>query len=286
MRSELDVTVEAVLPEPAYDTVHTLRDFSQAPAHTLLDLAEQAGVPAVATIRDALPSVLESKLEGFIDEQIAKVTIDGVPVTQIAAEFAALGETKLTSLGLESELTIEGTAATHRLTALDFAGTRVAIANLPGDVVSRTTTAQCTDASLVLGDHTFAIEYGHYAWQALERAIVEEYGATPRALLGTAVNCPAVANAVASKCVFSACIGHAAELQQICERGLDEVIGVVQRKLESQRFEALHFARGTATFVDTNADHTADRLAGGIWTAELNASQGLRAVPGTFTATR
>src|SRR5262249_50447168 len=72
VRSQYDVTAEAVLPEPAFEMVGTLRSFSTAPAHTLLDLAEDAGVPAVETIRDALPSSLESRLEGWIDEQIAK----------------------------------------------------------------------------------------------------------------------------------------------------------------------------------------------------------------------
>ena len=285
-RSELDITVEAVLPEPAYDTVHTLRDFSERPAHTLLDLCDRAGVPAIADIRAALPNALESKLEGYIDEQIAKLTLDGVPVTQIAAEIAALGETKLTRLSIDSELELAGARATHRLVALDFAGTRIAIANLPGEITLRTTTMQRTDATLALGDHTFSLEYGHYAWQALEQAIVDEYGATPRALLGAAVDCPTVATAVASKCVLGACIGHAAELTEICERGLDEVIAVTRRKLEAQRFEALHFVRGTATVVDTDADAAADLLTGGIWTAEVNATQGLRAVPATFTASR
>ncbi|MBA2542814.1 MAG: hypothetical protein H0V17_24425, partial [Deltaproteobacteria bacterium] len=52
VRSQYDVTAEAVLPEPAFQLVDTLSSFSTAPAHTLLDVAEDAGVPAVGTLRD------------------------------------------------------------------------------------------------------------------------------------------------------------------------------------------------------------------------------------------
>src|SRR5689334_19154992 len=45
LRSTYDVTVDAVLPEPAFEMVDTMNQFSTAPGHTLLDLAEDAGVP-------------------------------------------------------------------------------------------------------------------------------------------------------------------------------------------------------------------------------------------------
>src|SRR5262245_54692117 len=47
VRSQIDLTVGAVLPESAYDMVTTLRNFSIHPARTLFDAAEAAGVPAV-----------------------------------------------------------------------------------------------------------------------------------------------------------------------------------------------------------------------------------------------
>src|SRR5689334_12501844 len=56
IRTVFDVTAEAVLPQSAYDMVVTLRDFSTAPAHTLIDLAEEAGVPAVSELRAVLPA--------------------------------------------------------------------------------------------------------------------------------------------------------------------------------------------------------------------------------------
>jgi hypothetical protein len=79
------------------------------------------------------------------------------------------------------------------------------------------------------------------------------------------------------------CVGHQAELTEICERGLDEVVAVAQRKIEGLAFEALRHQRGAATFVDTDADGRADTIENGTWTAQINASQGLRPVPATFS---
>jgi hypothetical protein len=50
------------------------------------------------------------------------------------------------------------------------------------------------------------------------------------------------------------------------------------------KFDAIHFAAGSATLVDTNGDSIAERLDAGVWTAEINAGLGLRHVPATFTA--
>lgn len=100
-----------------------------------------------------------------------------------------------------------------------------------------------------------------------------------RASLGAAVNCPLVAARVASKCVLGVCVGHTSELTSICERGLDEVVERAHAKLASFRFDAFHLEAGTATVLATG-------LVGGVWTAEINAGQGLRHAPATFTATR
>jgi len=128
----------------------------------------------VADLRAALPSALESRLEGWIDDQIEAITINGVPVTQIAAEIAALGETTLTRFAIDSELVVAGDEATHRLTRLDFtpagAGVTIALAEVPADITSATTTARCEGGTLTLGDHAFSLPFGQYAWRAIEAA--------------------------------------------------------------------------------------------------------------------
>lgn len=281
--SRIDITVEALLPQPAADMVETARAFSTHPAHTLLSLADQAGVPAVGTLRSVLPDYVEGKLEGWIDDEIAKATIAGVPITQIAGELAGLAETSLTEVSVESELVIAGRTATHRLTAIDLApaglDARISLEDLPDDVTSATITATSAGGRLTLGDHRFGLAYGEYAFRALEAACTAKYGAGLRATLGAAVDCAGVARTVANKCVLGVCVGHQTELAQICEAGLDEVVDQVHDQFAALRFDAIHFAAGTATIAPQG-------LTGGVWTAEINAGQGLRHVPATFSAQR
>lgn len=281
--SHIDITIEALLPQPAEGVVVTARDFSTNPAHTLISLADSAGVPAVGTIRDYLPAYAFGKLEGWINDEVAKLTIAGIPVTQVAGEVAARAETSLTQVSLESELTIANGSATHRLTVLDLGPTgldmQLDLGALPGDVVTATTTAKSSHGVLTVGSHTFGLAYGEYAWRALEAACTAEYGAGLRETLGTAVNCANIANTVGNKCAVGVCVGHKAELAQICEAGLDEVVGRMHDKLATLRFDAIRFSMGTANI-------SMQALANGTWTAEINAGQGLRRVPATFTAIR
>ena len=281
--SRIDITVEALLPQSIADMVVTARDFSVNPAQTMFDLAEDAGVPAVGTLREYLPEYLENKVEGWLNAEINKLTINGVPVTQVAASFVALAETSLTNVSLKSEMTVANGMATHELTELDLSPTGIDqqfdLGALPGDAVVQTTTAKSDKGTLTLGEQTFGLAYGEYAWQAIESACTAEYGQGIRATLGAAVNCPSIAATVASKCMWGVCVGHATELTAICERGLDEVVERVHAKFAATRFDAIHFSAGTATISSTG-------LTGGVWTAQINAGMGLRTVPATFTATK
>ena len=284
--SEIDLTAEAVLPAPAADFVVTLREFSTQPAHTLFTLADEAGVPAIAELRAALPDALESRLEGWIDDELAAVRLGGVPLTTRAAELAALAESTLTRFALRSELDLRASVAVHQLTALDLrpAGLELVLplAALPGDVTRAPLTATTTAAGqLTLGDHPFGLSYGEYVWRALEETSRRQHGAELRPALGAAVSCPAVAARIANKCVLGLCVGHASLLTQLCERGPDEVVARAHAEVASLRFSALRLAAGTAT---VSAD--ASSLSAGVWTAQLNAGQGLRPAPATFTAAR
>lgn len=288
VHSNIDLTVEALLPEPAADTVVTLRSFSTDPGATLLDLAADAGVPAVQEIRDALPSYVESELEGWIDGEIAKLTIDGTPITQVAGDIAALAETALTQFSLDSELSVAGAAAQHDLAMLDLrpAGFDVTFSldDLPAEIVSATTTCSSSRTTFSIGDHGYSLPYGEYVWRAMNATMVAQHGVDLRGALGAAVDCPSLAQRIAAKCVWSYCVGHEAALTEICEAGLDEVVDRAHAKLAEMKFDAIHFAAGSATLVDTNGDHVAERLDAGVWTAEINAGLGLRHVPATFTA--
>jgi hypothetical protein len=290
VRSDIDLTVEAVLPQTAANVVGTLRDFATNPAKALFDLAEQAGVSAVGEIRSALPGYIEDKLEGWINGEINKLTVGGVPVPLVAGNIASLAETALTQLAIDSELAIDGTTATHTLKTLDLtpAGfdVRVEIGSLPGDVVTATTTCASAKGALSIGDHAYALHYGEYMWTAINQAVTARYGSDVRGVIGAAVNCPALAKTIASKCYLGYCVGHEAQLTAICEKGVDEIAQRMHDKLADMRFDALHFAAGAAMLVDADRDGRAEALAAGLWTAEINAGMGLRHVPATFSATR
>ena len=278
VRSTFDLTVEALLPEMIASKLVMLRSFSQNPAATLFDAAEDAGVPAVEEIRDALPSALEDKLEGWINDELAKVTVNGVSLQQHAANIVALAETSLGKFAVDSKLTIDATSATHQLATLDLSPAGLTatfpLSALPADVITQTAICSTTDLTVSIGAHAYALPYGEYVWQALNAQI------DIRASLGAAVNCAAVATVVANKCVFGVCVGHKTELTEICERGLDEVVDRVHDEFTATKLDMLALESGTAT-LSTNANAMS-----GTWTAQINAGQGLRHAPATFAATR
>jgi hypothetical protein len=287
--SRIDITAEALLPDQAEEIVSTLRDFSTAPAHTLITTADEAGVPAIGELRSVLPDVLESRLEGWIDDEIENVTIDGMPVTAYAAQIAALADTALTHVAVTSELTIDGASARHRLTGLDLTPSGLAVSipfgDVAADLLTQSTTASTAAGALRLGDHRFGLAYGEYAWQGLEAMSQARHGGSIRATLGAAVNCPVIAHRVASHCVFGVCVGHEPELTSVCDAGLDAIVDLAHDRMAELRIDALHFASGQAILVDDNRDGIADHLTGS-WQAELNLGQGLRHTPASFTAAR
>ena len=287
----VDFTIEAILPPQIEEVVVTLRDFSTNPAHALLDLAERRGVPAVGIIRAALPGVLEDKLEGWINDEIEKLEIQGKPITEYAGQIAMLAEIALTQFAVDSELEIGDAAAIHRITGLDLrpAGIdfRLPIGGLAGDILTQTPDLAVAErGALSLGDQHFGLAYGEYAWQGIEAASKLAFGGTVRQTLGSAINCPRLAGAVADKCVLGVCVGHETELRAICDGGLDAIVDFAHDKLAAMRLDVLHLAQGRARLVDDDGDGIGDRIADGIWQAELNLGLGLRHAPATFSGSR
>lgn len=292
MVSTVDFTVEAILPPQIEDVVVTLRDFSTNPAKALLDLAERRGVVAVSILRAALPDTLESKLEDWINAEIVKLKIAGKPITEYAGQIAMLAEIALTQFAVDSELSFDGFgAATHRITGLDLhpAGIdfRLPIGGLAADILTQEPSLEVAGhGAMSLGDQHFGLNYGEYAWRGIDAASTLLFGGGVRATLGTVINCPALAQTVASKCLLGVCVGHEAELRAICEGGLDAVVGFAHDKLAAMRLDVLHFAEGAARLVDDDGDGVGDRIIDGVWQAELNLGLGLRHAPATFTGAR
>jgi hypothetical protein len=290
--TKVDLTVEAVLPPQAELVVQTLRDFSQNPAHTLIDLAGQEGVPAVATLYDALPSQLTDKLEGWINTEVEKVEINGVPITTWAGDFAGVADTAFSQFNVDSSLAIDSDSATHTLTMLDFTPTgvlnvQIPISGLASDILTQHPSIVVNEGgAFSLGDQAFGLLLGEYAWNAVNAACKAEFGGEIRTTLGNAVNCTAVAHTIANKCVLGVCVGHESLVDQVCEGGLDAMVDVMHDRFAQINLEALHYASGAAQLVDDDGDGVADRIVNGTWDAEMNLGLGLRHTPATFTATR
>jgi len=291
VESRIDLTVEAVLPAQAELVVATLRDFSTNPAHALITLADQAGVPAVATLYSVIPGVIKDKLEGWVGDEINKVKIAGRPITAYAGDIAALADTAFSQFAVDSSLVLAPTGAKHTLTAVDFtpAGldVKLAISGLAGDILTQTPPVTLAEGGAFgLGDEHFGLNYGEYAWQAVNAVVKAELGTDVHDTLSNALNCPQLAHAVAAKCVLGVCVGHETELAQICQGGLDALVDQVHARFSAMRFDVLHFATGTARLVDDDQDGVADRIVDGTWDAELNLGMGLRHAPATFAGSR
>ena len=291
VHTSVDFTVEAVLPPQIETAVQLLRLFSTNPARAIFDLAEMKGVPAVGVIRDVLPGVLEDKIEGWINDEIAKVRIGGKPITAYAGELAALAEIALSEFAVESDLTLEGTAASHTLTALDLRPTgldfRLPIGGLAGDILTQTPTLDVSEGGLIgLSEQHFGLNYGEYAWQGMEYASTHLFGGDIRTTLGKAIDCAGLAKTISDKCVLAACVGHETELRSICNGGLDALVDFTHDRIAEQRLEVFHLASGTARLVDDDSDGYGDRIVDGVWQAEMNLGLGLRKAPATFDGAR
>jgi len=291
MVNRVDFTIEAVLPAQAELVVSTLRALSTNPARALVTIADEAGVPAVGTLYGLIPGVIKDHLEGWINDEIDKVKIGGKPVTDYAGQLAGLADTALSRFAIDSELTIHETSATHRLTALDLTPSglpiRIPISGFAGDILTQEPSLDVRDGgALTFGDQHFGLNYGEYAWQAIEAVSVSLFGTGVRDTLGNAVNCPNLAASVASKCFLGLCVGHAPELTSICEGGLDAIVDLAHNRLADFRLDALHLAGGTAILVDADGDGIGDSITAGTWNAELNLGLGLRHTPATFTGDR
>jgi hypothetical protein len=248
-------------------------------------------VPAVGTIRAALPSALEDKLGGWINEEIQKLKIGDTKITTYAGDLAELAEFSLTQFELESELTIDHYETTHTLTALDLSPTgfdiRVPITGLAADILTQHPTITVAEGGLVsFGNQTFGLAYGTYAWNALDAISTQQFGQDIRGTLGVAVNCDAFARNIADKCVLGACVGHETELKAICNGGLDGLVDFTKGKFTALDLNAFQFETGVATLVDDDADGFGDRVVGGVWEAKMNIGMGLRHAPATFEGAR
>lgn len=291
VRNTVDFTVEAVLPRPAEVVVATLRTFSTNPGQALVAAADAAGVPALSTLYNALPGPLKDRFEGWINDFVEKVKINGKPIQDYAGDMAQLAEFALTQFTVTSELDLRTGTAAHRLTGVDLHPAGIdfvlPINGLAGDVLTQNPAAQVAEGGFVsIDEQHFGLMYGEYAWQGLEAASTQLFGQDIRGTLGKAVNCPALAANLADKCVLGVCVGHQGLIEDICAGGLDTIVNLAHNAMAANKLEALHLISGTVKLVDEDGDGVGDKLVDGNWEAELNLGLGLRHAPATFEGER
>ena len=87
-RFEVPATVAA--PGPLGDALRLVHGLAVDPGAALLDLAEDAGVPALGELRMVLPDALESELTGWMNAYLETAIVDGVSPHARIAELDAL----------------------------------------------------------------------------------------------------------------------------------------------------------------------------------------------------
>jgi len=249
------------------------------------------GVPALATLYGALPGPLKARFEGWINDYVAKLKINGKPIMAYAGDMAMLAELALTQFAVTSELDLRAETAHHKLTGIDLnpAGLDVVlpIGGLAGDILTQDPTTSLAGGGFVtIGEQHFGMMYGEYAWQGIEAASMQLFGQGVRASVGNAVNCPALAANIADKCVLNVCVGHKDLIESICGGGLDTIVNLTHAAMAANKLEVLHLISGSARLVDEDGDGVGDKLVDGTWEAELNLGLGLRHAPASFLGVR
>jgi hypothetical protein len=296
-RFEVPATVAA--PGPLGDALRLVHGLAVDPGAALLDLAEDAGVPAVGELRMVLPDALESELTGWMNAYLETATVDGASPHARLAELDALVRSVLLEWELRSTLSLpEGAPGTHAPVSLAFDSPAGPVV-VPLDATAPVTAGVGVAAALSwpdgpegaavasVGDHAMGVPFGRYALQGLEAILLARYGAADvGTVLSGVVDCPAMAASVAARCVGFVCVGHAAQLRDACEGGVAEAGTRIRGQILALDFRAIHFERGAATAVGAarSPAQAPTSLQDGVWTATIDLGNGAEAATATFSA--
>ncbi len=303
--SSFRIPATAATPGPLGDALRLVHGLAENPAGTLLDVAAEAGAPALDTLQLVVPDALEAQLEDWMNAYLTTATADGVSPHGEIVRLDALVRSVLLAWELRSELRLPaGDDGTHAPLAIafDVLDAPVVIPVAATDPVTTATgvraTVSWTDgadgtAAAAVSDHAMGIPFGAYALQALDLALLSGWDAPDvRSLLGGAVDCAAMGESVAARCLGLACVGHAPEVAAVCAAGLDEVAARIEARILALDYEAIRFQAGTAKVDGLSLEPTepgvatADRLLDGVWTATVDLGQGAEPATASFTAAR
>jgi hypothetical protein len=261
-----------------------LQGFSQHGGTTLL--AQSADLPAIQAL-NTLPSTLRAKLDGWIDTELDKQKIGTMTARQGVGQIAVMAGTIVDNFIVESSLSIQPTGAVHSLTDLTFQplgmDVIVPIGGLAKDKLAQKPTATVgPGGELKLGDQKFSLAFGSHAWQAIDLGTIQLFGGGLDVV--EKLDCNAVAQSVAARCVSTTCVGHASDILAVCQHGLTSLIDQLSAALTPVELDSLRFVSGTAHLTDPNNDGIADQILDGTWDTETDTGTGPHSSQVAFTA--
>jgi hypothetical protein len=297
--SQFELPATAAAPGPVGDALGLVHGFVEDPGAAILDFASDAGVPGLSTLRSVLPDALESQLTGWVNSYIKTASVGGISPYDQLVWLDSTVSALLLSWGLQSRLALPvGLAGTHTPVSLTFAPWSTPVV-VPLEATAPVTAGVGVTAILSwpngtsgatlmsISDHYMGLPFGRYALQALDAILLAQFGAANLgAYLANAVGCPGMAAYVADRCVSVVCVGHEAELLDVCEGGLAEGARQIEEQITGLDFKAIHFQRGTATAVGATVTRPQDAtaLTDGVWTATVDFGSGPEAATATFVA--
>lgn len=316
LSSAFDLTTAGLLPDVMNDTLRALSNFREEPSQTIVDLMDAANVPLVPKVLNSIPAGIRGFVLGYIDEHVFGALYKSFPVTEritgMLDDLASI-VTKfelVTSLDLPQSNSIGDVWATHEISGVGFRWdeTRHVVRapellsdlvrqRVDGNVVAlEKRSPELESGRLLLGDHTFSVPVGSFALYAVDEFVKDKFGANNlRDVVGTWVNCKKLAANVAARCVGAGaakvCVGHAAELEQVCSVGLDLLVGAVRGGIKKLDIPFLNLQDGFARMWDApepggKLDAVVDRIDNGFWTAFIRVKKEDRPVVATFTGHR
>lgn len=303
--SAFEVPLTVLAPDPLNDAYVTLRGLRDDPAATLIDLLHAAGVPLIDTVYDNLPDSLRAEVDAQINEYFMTTLIGERTLSEEIALIVDAATITLTRFDLMSDLTLApaaedgSTLATHEVRGIHYQmfgndttvelppelADRLEPVVMRSDVDALVSVDELGTQSLALGDHTFGLPLGDYAFAALNKAMEQAYGGDLRTSLGTLVDCPAMAKSVADICLGPVCVGHESDWLELCNTGLDKVVDKIRERFAEHNIDVLFFHEGQAIMMQsagTDGSAVIESLTEGVWQAAIDASLGEREVFATF----
>ena len=299
--SQFQVHATAATPGALGGTLQLVHGLVDDPGTAILNFAEDAGVPGLSTLRSVLPDALMSRLSGWMNSYIKTASVGGVTPYDQLVWLDSTVQALLLYWGLQSRLALPvNMTGTHAPISLIFnipsgsplsfpLGATAPVTSGVG-VAATVSWPNGTDGAAVvsISDHFMGLPFGRYALQALDAILLAQYG-TPNlaAYLANAVGCSGMAQYVASQCVSIVCVGHEADLLDVCEGGLAEGGRQIENQILGLDFMAIHFENGTAIAVGAQVSRPQDATAlqNGVWTSTVDFGNGPEPATATFFAT-